>query len=126
MSIYKYTNPHPKGLDTTDCVVRAIAIAFDSDYLETRKLLNRKKRELEFSSYKATQFIYKYLEDYERIKFKVDKGVKRINAVDFAKVYYEGTFIVKMAKHIVCIKNGLILDTWDSSDKTIYTAWKIT
>ena len=29
-----------------------------------------------------------------------------------------------MAKHIACIKDGK-LDTWDSSEKTIYTAWKI-
>ena len=125
MSAYQYQNPHPKGLETTDCVVRAVALAFDKDYLETRKELNRAKRELGFNSYKDKDFIYKYLEKFDRIKFKVPKGKPRVKPKDFIALCKEGTYIVKMSKHIACIKNGKLLDTWYSSHRSIYTAWII-
>ena len=73
MSVFEYSNPHPKGLHTTDCVVRAVALAFDKDYLESRRELNKSKKELGFGSYKETKFIYEYLKAYDRIILKVPK-----------------------------------------------------
>lgn len=125
MSVFEYRNPHPKGLHTTDCVVRAVSLAFDKNYLEARRELNRSKKELGFGSYKETKFIYKYLEDFDRIVLKVPKSVPRVKVDDFAKFFKERTYIVKLAKHIVCIKDGKLLDTWDSSYRSVYTAWKI-
>ncbi len=125
MSVFKYSNPHPKGLHTTDCVVRAVALAFDKDYLEVRRELNQSKKELGFGSYKETKFIYEYLKSYDRIVLKVPKGVPRVKVDDFALNFKEGTYIVKLAKHIACIKDGKLLDTWDSSYRSVYTAWKI-
>lgn len=125
MSIYQYSNPHPKDLLTSDCVVRAVALAFDKDYLETRRTLNQEKRELGFNSYKDPKFIYKYLESFDRIIFKIPKGKPRVKSKNFVELFKEGTYIVKMSKHIACIKDGKLLDTWDSSGRAIYTAWKI-
>ncbi len=125
MSVFEYRNPHPKALLTTDCVVRAVSLAFDKDYLEARRELNRSKKELGFGSYKDTKFIYKYLEVFDRIVLKVPKGVPRVKVDDFTKFFKEGTYIVKLAKHIVCVKDGKLLDTWDSSYRSVYTAWKI-
>ena len=125
MLIYEFTNPHPKGIKTGDCVVRAVALAFDKDYLEARRELNKAKRELKFDSYKDAKFIYDYLKEYERLIIAVERGKPRMKAAEFVWKYGKGTYIVKMAKHIACIKDGKLLDTWDSSEKTIYTAWKI-
>ncbi len=125
MSVYEFNNPHPKGLLTGDCVVRAVALAFDDDYIEVRKILNDYKRFLNMDSYKDNKFIYEYLDIYERLIIPVVKGKPRMRAKEFIETYGHGTFIVKMAKHLACIKNGKLLDTWDSSDKTIYTAWRI-
>jgi hypothetical protein len=58
--MYKEHNAHPKGLKTTDCVVRAIATVTNTDYMETRRELNRKKREFGYTSYKDTKFLYDY------------------------------------------------------------------
>lgn len=125
MSVFEYSNPHPKGLHTTDCVVRAVALAFDKDYLEVRRELNKSKHELGFGSYKETKFIYEYLKAYDRIILKVPKKIPRVKVDDFAEFFKEGTYIVKLAKHIACIKYGKLLDTWDSSYRSVYTAWKI-
>ena len=124
MSYIKFNN-HPKWLNTSDCVVRAISKAFDNDYLETRRELNRVKRELGFQSYKDTKFLYKHLEDYERIILKAVRGEPRIKGYDFTEMYPKGTYILKMAGHISVMIDGVIYDTWDCRYRTVYTAWKV-
>ena len=124
MSFEKYNN-HPKGLTTNDCVVRAISKAFDREYLEVRRELNRIKREEGFNSYKVSEFIYKYLSDYERIKIKVEKGMPRVKGYDFIELYPKGTYIVSMAGHLSVIDDGVLYDLWDCRYRSVYTAWKV-
>jgi hypothetical protein len=124
MSIVYY-NRHPKGLLVEDCVVRAVSTAFNAGYVETRRDLNRIKKALGFNSYKDHDFLYEYLKDYERLIFKAVRGQKRLKLDGFAKSYPKGTYIVAVRKHVVAVIDGVILDTWDSSYLTVYTAWKI-
>lgn len=123
--MFKEYNRHPKGLKTTDCVVRAISTALDIDYLECRRNLNQTRKELGFGSYKDTKFLYKYFEGYPRLIFKAIKGEPRIKGTDFTELHPKGTFIIKMAGHITCMIDGVILDTWDCSYRSVYTAWKV-
>ncbi len=124
--MYKEFNAHPKGIKTTDCVVRAIATATGKDYLECRRKLNQAKRELGYSNYKDTKFLYDYLKDYPRLIFKPVKGEPRIKGSDFCELHPKGTYILKMAGHITACIDGVILDTWDCSYRSVYTAWEIT
>jgi hypothetical protein len=119
-------NAHPKGIKTTDCVVRSIASATNKDYLECRRELNQAKRELGLGGYKETKFLYKYFEHYPRLIFKAVKGEPRLKGSDFTVLHPNGNFILKMAGHVTCCKNGVILDTWDCSYRSVYTAWEIT
>jgi len=124
-TMFKEFNAHPKDIKTTDCVVRSISTATNSDYLEVRRELNRKKKELGFSSYKDTQFLYEYLKGYPRLIFKPVKGYPRIKGSDFTELHSKGTYILKMAGHITACIDGVILDTWDCSYRSVYTAWEI-
>ncbi len=121
----QYYNRHPKGLRVTDCVVRAISTVFNKDYMETRRDLNRIKKDLGFNSYKDHDFLYDYLKDFERLIFKAVRGQKRLKLDGFAKEYPKGTYVVAVRHHVVAVIDGTILDTWDSSYLTVYTAWKI-
>lgn len=124
MSFEKYNN-HPKGLKTGDCVVRAISKGLNKDYLETRRDLNKVKRELGFDNYKTSKFIHKYLKNYERIIIRAEKGIPRIKGYDFIELYPEGTYIVSMAGHLSVIEDGVLYDLWDCRPKSVYTAWKV-
>ena len=124
--MFKEFNAHPKGIKTGDCVVRAIATATNKDYLECRRELNQKKRELGFFGYKDTLFLYKYLEKNPRLIFKAVKGEPRIKGTDFTELHPKGTYILKMAGHITACIDGVILDTWDCTYRSVYTAWEIT
>ena len=123
--MFKEFNVHPKGIKTSDCVVRAIATATDTDYLECRRELNQKKRELGYSSYKDTKFLYDYLKSYPRLIFKAIKGEPRVKGSDFTKLHPKGTYILKMAGHVTTCVDGVILDTWDCTYRSVYTAWEI-
>jgi hypothetical protein len=123
--MFKEFNSHPKGIKTSDCVVRALATARATDYLECRRKLNRAKRELGYSSYKDTKFLYDYLKTYPRLIFKPVKGEPRIKGSDFTELHPKGTYILKMAGHITACIDGVILDTWDCTYRSVYTAWEI-
>ena len=123
--MFKEYNAHPKGIKTTDCVVRAISTAMNKDYMECRRELNQFKREWKFASYKDTECLYKYFENRPRLIFKAIKGQPRIKGTDFTELYPRGTFVLKMTGHITVCKDGVILDTWDCTYRSVYTAWKI-
>ncbi|MCB9196552.1 MAG: hypothetical protein H6598_10035 [Flavobacteriales bacterium] len=123
--MFKEHNAHPKGIKTTDCVVRAISTALNIDYMETRRELNQKKREWNFTSYKDTEFLYKYFDGMPRLIFKAVKGEPRIKGSDFCELHPQGTYILKMAGHVTACIDGVILDTWDCSYRSVYTAWEI-
>lgn len=124
---YINTNPHPDGKNVGDCVVRAVTIATEEDYLETRRHLNRIKKELNESSYKNRKFIHKYakLNNWEKISFPVVKGEPRMRAGEFASKYPEGTYILNMTGHVAAVSDGFLRDSWDSSNKMVYNAWKV-
>ena len=123
--MFKEFNAHPKGIKTNDCVVRTIATATNQDYLETRRKLNRAKRELGFSSYQESKFLYAYLKSYPRLIYKPLKEELRIKASDFTLLHPKGRHILKLAGQVVACVDGVLLDTWDCSNRSVYTAWEI-
>lgn len=56
-----------------------------------------------------TPSFYMYFEGYLRLIYKAIKGEPRIKGSDFTKLHLKGTFIVKMAGHITCVIDGVIL-----------------
>jgi hypothetical protein len=124
--MFREFNAHPKGLKTTDCVVRAISTATKVDYMECRRRLNQLKRDWGFTSYKDTKFLYKYFEGYPRLIFKAVRGEPRIKGSGFTQLHPTGTFVLKMAGHVTVCVNGTILDIWDCTYRSVYTAWEVT
>jgi len=124
--MYQEFNAHPKGIKTTDCVVRAISKATNIEYMECRRKLNQLKRDWGFTSYKDTKFLYKYFEGYPRLIFKAVRGEPRLKGSDFTELHPVGTFVLKMASYVTVCVNGVILDIWDCTYRSVYTAWEIT
>lgn len=124
--MFREFNAHPKGIKTTDCVVRAISKATNTDYMECRRKLNQLKRDWGFTSYKDTKFLYKYFEGQPRLIFKAVRGEPRLKGSDFTVLHPKGTYILKMAGHVTVCVDGVILDIWDCTYRSVYTAWEIT
>ena len=123
--MYKFLNMHPKGLMVGDCVKRALSFATDTDYTEISKQLNRLKREVGGTKFNDNKVWREYIQrkGWKKLSFPAEKGIERMNGEKFCKKFKNGTYILRMAKHLTVCKNGVIYDTWDCSNKCVYNAW---
>ena len=48
-----------------------------------------------------------------------------MTAGTFSEKYPEGKYILNMAKHWSCCVDGIIYDTWDCTEKCVYTAYRV-
>lgn len=126
--MYKYYNAHPKGLSVGDCVKRAITVAAQMDYMEVQRQLNRHKRITGAKSFNSEYNPHHYVETVLhgiKLSFPAIKGQQRMNGQTFCEQYPHGRYILNMAKHWSCCVDGVIYDTWDCSNKCVYTAYKL-
>ncbi|MEG1565837.1 MAG: hypothetical protein RR342_03770 [Bacilli bacterium] len=124
----RYMNVHPKQIETSDCVCRALSLATDTPYLEMRKKLNKIKREGEHPSYTYSKFIEYFMDNILECKkesYPAVKGSPRMNGELFAQLYPVGIYVLRMAHHLTCCINGVIYDTWDCRDRCVYSSYKI-
>lgn len=127
--MYKYYNAHPKGLSVGDCVKRAITVAAQMDYMEVQRELNRYKKVTGAKAFNTDYNPHKYVENVlhgKKLSFPATKGQPRMNGARFCEAYPKGRFILNMAGHWSCCIDGIIIDTWDCSEKCVYTAYDLT
>lgn len=114
---------------TNDCTVRALAIATGADYdvaYDTLKEAGRKcSRGFHFRKWAAKHSFNGFA--FEWMPFPAVKGQRRMNPATFCKQFAEGRYIVKTAKHVFAIIDGVVHDSWEQrADRCIYGCWKVT
>lgn len=125
---YKYYQPNKKDLkdEYYDCVIRAFTKALNMEWLEVFDELHPLSRELQIP-YNCRPCYEKYLEQkglkYTGISNK--KGTKRPTVDEFAKTHKTGTYILRVAHHLVTVVDGIYYDTWDSGRKSMYGYWEV-
>lgn len=119
-----------KGSNVGDCVTRSIAIATGIDYKEIYDRLKELCKQSKKYSSQASKLVRqgtpmpivkKYLEE--------ELGWKWVSTIDTqtkARMHLveseipNGVFIARLSKHLVCVKDKVIYDTYNSSEKTYY------
>lgn len=117
-----------------DCVCRAITIATGKDYLEVYNEL-KKRAKLEttrvINKYRghkrstvrdgvAHETYQPYLRDLGWTKHSTCLPGKGVMCHLTAEELPKGTLIVQISKHLVCVKDGVVYDTYNSSEKEYY------
>ena len=126
--MFQYYNAHPKGLLVPDCVKRAISKAANMDYHQVQLELNRYKKITGAKEFNSDRNPDKYVMNVlkgVRLSFPAEKGKPRMNGERFCKAFPKGRYILQMAGHWSCCVDGVIYDTWDCSEKCVYTAYKM-
>lgn len=121
----KYYNPNPLKKETGDCVVRAICKATEKDWDVVFGELC--KLAFDHKAMPNDDEVWKdYLKNNEFIEHKVSnkKGTKRPTVQSFAEKNKSGTFILRVANHIVTCQDGYFFDLWDCGDKSVYGYWE--
>lgn len=121
---FQYYNANPRNKHTTDCVVRAICTALDQPYNQTIKELSELWIETGFQM-SDVKCYGKYLESKGFVKNKQPRKAdnKKYTGKEFVKIF-EGVCVSNIGgNHVVCVKNGKVLDIWDSTEGCIGNYW---
>lgn len=122
---YAYYNENPLGKSTGDCVIRAISKALGKTWDEVyvglclEGFLNG-----DWGNSDDTWGKYLHRNGFRR-HFIPDDGLGAYTVSDFAKENPHGTYILSMpGKHVLCVKDGVLFDSWNSSGETPSYFWK--
>lgn len=117
--MYKFYNANSKNNFIDDCVIRAISVAEGKTWDETYDELSTLAREkgLLFSS---VPFVEDYLDSkYKRVCCHSTK------VGEFVDRHPKGIYLITMNGHITCSYYGLLLDSFNPSNRIMKCAWKV-
>lgn len=120
--LYEFYNVNPLGKIEEDCVCRAISGALNENYysVQSKLQLIGALFECEF----LCENCYRYLLDYY-YGLKRIENFKGMKIHEFAEMFNQGTFIIRVDGHLTFIQNGVLKDTWDSSNETVDVVWRV-
>lgn len=127
MKIYQYYQPNKKDIkdEFGDCVIRTLTKVLDREWIEVFEELIPYAREFQCMP-NGKKCYETYLKDngftYHGISNK--KGSKRPTVESFTKSHKEGTYVLRVANHLVASSNGKYYDTWDSGECCMYGYWE--
>ena len=121
--MFKQTNPNPNGSYVGDCVVRAIALAEDRTWNET--YINLCLMGLVMYDMPSSNRVWdEYLKSLGYKKHVVPSDCPKCYTIkDFCGEFFSGTYVVGTGTHVVCVKDGSYLDTWDSGEESPLLYW---
>lgn len=121
--MYNRWNENPRGKNVGDCTVRAIAKATGNSWGETYlALCIQGYLDGDMPSSNAVWGHYLRRIGYTR-HIMPDTCPDCYTVADFAQDHPVGTFILALSGHVVCVQDGTIYDSWDSSGEIPLYYW---
>ena len=117
MGIYQFYNPNPKHQNPVgDCIIRALTkalnIPWESAYLDMA-MEGYDRGDMPSSN----AVLDSYLRSKGFRKYAIPNDCPNCYTfADFAGEHFKGTYIVCTGTHVACIKDGILWDSWDSSE----------
>jgi hypothetical protein len=117
--MYIFTNLNPKGLKIGDCVVRAISAALNQPW--ERTYVELCVEGFEFANLPNANEVWgSYLRRKGFTRFAIPNTCPDCYTFgDFVAEHTTGTYIVATGSHVACVKDGKLLDNWDSSNEVV-------
>lgn len=113
----------PNDHRTGDCVIRAYSKYHDIDWLSAFDILMPLARERKENLTLLFQYANGDIAGMKWHSLPAIKGRKRITVERFAKDHKEGRYILKVANHVVAVKDGYFWDIWDCGECCVYGYW---
>ena len=118
-------NPNPLGKQTSDCVVRAIAIATEQSWKRTyRDLCDLGEIEAEMPT--SNHLWGLYLADKGAKQFLLPETCPQcITVRAFCERYPDGVYVIGTGSHAVACINGDYYDSFDSGSESPSYFWRV-
>lgn len=116
--MYIYDNPNPVNKRVDDCVIRALAIIFDEEWLTIYDDLSDLGREMYEPSI-SNNVWSRYLFDNGFSRFTIpDMCPDNCYSIwQFCIDHPDGEYILATGSHVVAVIDGNYYDTWDSGNE---------
>ena len=113
--MFQYYNPNPSGRNVGDCAVRAVSAALDIDWEDA------------YARIAANGFAMNDMPSSDSVWGSVlrQEGFRRASipetcpdcytTEDFALEHPEGVYVLGFGTHVSTLRDGIILDSWDTS-----------
>ena len=112
-----FFNPNPHGRNTGDCVIRAICKATGKDWYDVYTALCVQGYSLaDWGDSNAVWGAWLLSHGFHRAAIP-DTCPDCYTIADFGRDHPRGTFIVATGKHVVCVIDGALYDSWDSRNE---------
>lgn len=123
MNRYVPYNPNPDGNRVGDCTVRALCKATGRDWDSIHAMLcaiSSERHDMPsanhvWGEYLRTQGFRPYIVDNRRKRFYTVR--------DFCEDNPDGTFVLAIDGHVVCVVDGCYYDSWDSGEEVPLYYW---
>ena len=96
--------------------------AFDLGGLLDQRLLDSPALRLTNASNHSTGYHWTVK---QALSFPAVKGKPRMTPAAFVKKYPIGRYVLSLAHHVVAVREGVVVDTWDCMKRCVYKAWEI-
>ena len=118
-------NPNPLGKQTSDCVIRAIAIATEQSWRRTyRELCDLGEIEAEMPNTNSLWGLY--LKQKGAKQFLLPESCPQCMSVRaFCERFPEGVYVIGTGTHAVCCIDGDYYDSFDSGSETPAYFWRV-
>lgn len=122
--MWKYFNPNPTGKNVGDCAVRAVAAALDMDW-ETAycEISSEGYFQCDMPSSNAVWGNVLKKSGFSRRSIP-DYCPDCYTAEDFCRDFPLGVYVLGFGNHVATVKNGVLYDSWDSSQEIPQYYWK--
>ena len=122
--MYREYNPNPQGKRIGDCVVRAISRAIGRAWKETYAGICVQGYELcDMPSANRVWGAY-LLEQGFRRYILPDTCPDCYTVEEFCREHPQGTYVLAISGHVVCVVDGDWYDSWDSGQETPIYYWQ--
>ena len=123
MSRWRLYNPSPVGRNVGDCSVRAVAKALDTDW-ETAYALITMNGYLMGDMPSSNAVWGAVLRQNGFSRYAIPNTCPDCYTLEqFAEDHPSGTYVVGTGNHVATIRDGLIWDSWDSSQEIPQFYW---
>lgn len=126
---YKYFNPNPKGLETGDCVIRALCAITGKSWYEIFDIIVKHARDncvMPNENQKTIEYRMQLFGLKRYTIPKPKKGNKCYTVEQFCKEHTKGKYILKIAHHEMAVIDGQYYDIYPGWERSrVYSYYEL-
>lgn len=121
--MWRRFNNNPTGRNVGDCAVRAVSVALGVDWEESFDLITEAARDMgDMPSSDSVWGAVLRMHGFYR-KAIPNYCPDCYTAEDFAQDHPHGVYVLGFGGHVATIRDGILLDSWNSSDLSPQFYW---